>query len=300
MSPIQEIEEYRKFTGPAEMSKSMNSLVGLLKGVAADCIISTSELLELQNWYDLHRHLIDRHPYNEIVPALEKALSRNTFEAEDAENLAWVCDKLASHGYYDLATAAIQQLHGIIQGVIADGELTSSEVVQILSWMEEHDVLSGTYPFDEIRSLFDSVLADGIITNDERAMVMAFFSQFVDTRESVSIHEPVMTELREHYSVHGVCASNPTITLLGRSFCFTGESAKATRKEIAAQIAVLGGAFSNTLTQKVDYLIVSGDGNPCWAYSCYGRKIEKAVSLQKEGSNIIIVNENDFWAAVEA
>lgn len=31
-----------------------------------------------------------------------------------------------------------------------------------------------------------------------------------------------------------------------------------------------------------------------WAFSCYGRKVEKAVQLRKDGSQVIIVHENDF------
>lgn len=35
-------------------------------------------------------------------------------------------------------------------------------------------------------------------------------------------------------------------------------------------------------------------GNPCWAYACYGRKIEKAMELRKKGAQILIVHEADF------
>ena len=52
------------------------------------------------------------------------------------------------------------------------------------------------------------------------------------------------------------------------------------------------------MTQKTDYLIVGNEGNPCWAFSCYGRKVEKAVELRKKGSNIQIINEDDFWNAL--
>ena len=39
-------------------------------------------------------------------------------------------------------------------------------------------------------------------------------------------------------------------------------------------------------------------GPPCWAYSCYGRKIEEAMELRKSGAHVQIVNETDFWDAV--
>lgn len=39
-------------------------------------------------------------------------------------------------------------------------------------------------------------------------------------------------------------------------------------------------------------------GNPYRSYSCYGRKIEEAVALRKEGAKVQIINETDFWDAV--
>ena len=51
--------------------------------------------------------------------------------------------------------------------------------------------------------------------------------------------------------------------------------------------------------RKTNYLIVGNAGNPCWAYACYGRKIEEAVALRKEGAQVTIVNETDFWDAVD-
>jgi hypothetical protein len=52
------------------------------------------------------------------------------------------------------------------------------------------------------------------------------------------------------------------------------------------------------VNQKTNYLLVGSDGNPCWAFSCYGRKVEKAVEMRKEGYSIQIINENDFWKVV--
>jgi hypothetical protein len=61
----------------------------------------------------------------------------------------------------------------------------------------------------------------------------------------------------------------------------------------------LGGTVAPNLTKKVSYLVIGADGNPCWSYSCYGRKVEQAVQLRKEGSKILIVHENDFHDAVQ-
>jgi hypothetical protein len=64
-------------------------------------------------------------------------------------------------------------------------------------------------------------------------------------------------------------------------------------------IARAGGIFSNRLTKKVDYLVVGAEGNPCWAYACYGRKVEQATKYRKQGYKVLIVHEYDFWDALE-
>ena len=50
--------------------------------------------------------------------------------------------------------------------------------------------------------------------------------------------------------------------------------------------------------KRVDYLVIGADGNPCWAFACYGRKVEKAVELRKSGVRIMIIHESDFHDAV--
>ena len=64
-------------------------------------------------------------------------------------------------------------------------------------------------------------------------------------------------------------------------------------------ITSLGGKFNPNITNKTRYLVVGNDGNPCWAFSCYGRKIEDAVNRRKSGQNLSIINEVDFWDIVD-
>ena len=105
--------------------------------------------------------------------------------------------------------------------------------------------------------------------------------------------------LLEKYSISGICAACQEIEFKDNLFCFTGQSLKAKRKDIADLVVSLGGKFNNNLTNKTRYLIVGNDGNPCWAFSCYGRKVEEAIERRKNGQHLTIVNEVDFWDAVE-
>jgi hypothetical protein len=70
---------------------------------------------------------------------------------------------------------------------------------------------------------------------------------------------------------------------------------KATRKQMASIVEEKGGVHAPKLLQSTNYLVVGSGSNPCWAFSCYGRKIEEAMKLRQGGLPIIIVHESDFW-----
>lgn len=300
MAHYLELKEYRQYTGPAEMQKAINSFLGILEGIALDRDVVSLEYQELTHWYSLYRRLIDRHPFNEILPAVDAALSDQLLTCDEVEDLRWLCQQVSSGKYYDLVTCAVQTLHGLIHGLLADNVISDAEILALQEWLDDHSILKGTYPFDEIFSLLYTITADGIITTDERDMLKAFLSEFVDTRDSYTLNALELAALKEHYSIHGICAKDPSIFIPGHVFCFTGASSLATRNEIADIISNHGGIFSNTVTKKTQYLIVGAEGNPCWAFSCYGRKIEKAMDMRKGGCLLTIVNESDFWATLEA
>ena len=49
MSEIQEIEEYKRFTAPAELHKAINELKGMVAGITTDFKISEDEVRELSH-----------------------------------------------------------------------------------------------------------------------------------------------------------------------------------------------------------------------------------------------------------
>lgn len=293
-------EDYRKFTKPAELHKAVNTLSGIVAGITTDAKINENEINELTNWCLLHAHLENRHPFNELLPMIRAAYEDGIISSEESNDIIWLCNNFVSNeSYYDLTTSSLQFLFGLLQGIMADGELSDAEIKHLQTWLSANSFLSGCYPFDEIESLVSSILLDGIITDDEKDMLMAFIGEFVDTTMSYNINQPHLDELKEKYTISGVCAICQEIDFTNSIFCFTGESTKATRKEISDIITSNGGVFKNNLTKKTDYLVVGNAGNPCWAYSCYGRKIEQAVQMRKDGSRIKIINEVDFWDILE-
>ena len=287
--------KYFVFTGRSRLEKSINSLVGLIEGIAINGSINGPEVTFLNRWLDDHEELQGRHPYNELVPVVQAAISDGVLSQEERDDILWLCERLSSTEYYDKTTADLQRLHGIVGGIIADGVVTEDELRGLSSWLSDHAHLRTCWPYDEIGSLITAVMADRKIDELEQKILKDFFSEFVQVFDERTIVSPFISE---GTALVGLCAVCPEIDFEGQKFCFTGASTRHTRAELSTLVKNLGGEVASSLTSTVSYLVIGAEGNPCWAYACYGRKVEKAVALRKAGSRLILVHENDFHDAV--
>ena len=300
MDLIKETDDYRQFTKPAELHKAINTLKGLVAGITSDGNASEGEILELTNWCILHKHLENRNPFNELIPLIENALEDGVVDTEECQDILWLCSNFVSGStFYNEVTTALQYFMGILYGVLADNKLTDHEIKVISNWIDSHEFLKGCYPFDEVESLIISAMADGKIDDSERQSLMAYFSNFIDLSTSYNLNLPYFEELKAKYSISGVCAVTPDISIKDNIFCFTGTSYRSDRRAIAKLIVSEGGTFTGAVSGKTNYLIVGNAGSPCWVYACYGRKIENAINFRKQGHKVVIVNETDFWDYVE-
>lgn len=277
------------------LDKSIGMLAGLLDGITIDRVLVDSEVAAVRGWLSEHVAFADRHPFNEIMPRLVEALKDGKITKEERQDLVWLCDRITNGAEkYDAITADIQHLHGLLAGLLADGKITKDELVGLRDWQDERQGLLGVYPYDEVRSLITSVLADGVVDDEEQQQLIRFFGQFVGDRSEKVLGNP---EILVGGTLQAVCAACPEISFSGKVFCFTGESSRVSRSELESLVERHDGKASRTVTRKVDYLVVGDEGNDCWAFSCYGRKVEKAIELRKAGGRILIVHENDFWDA---
>lgn len=286
---------YFKFTGPARLEKAANSLAGLVEGIAIDGVITPVEAGFLNAWLQENTFARNLHPFAELVPVLERALEKGKLDAEDREDLLWLCGRLTSAEFFDSATANIQKLHALMAGIMSDGVVSEEELRGLSAWLAEHDELRTCWPYDEVDSLVTSVLKDGKIDDQEHKLLTDFFSEFVALTDNRTIVAP---KIQEGASLNGLCAVCPEITFEGATFCFTGASSKFKRADLAPMVEKLGGQVVNSISKALNYLVIGSEGNPCWSYACYGRKVEKAVELRKQGARIVLVHEFDFHDAV--
>lgn len=295
----EEIQKIRIFTTKSETDKAFRTLEGILKGIALDKIVNIREIHELKQWCATHVNFLNRHPFSEAIPMIMGIIEDNELDEEEYEDLLWLTESITGNSrYYDVITGDLQILQGIIHGILADNVITQNEVIELERWMENNQQLVGTFPYDEIFSLVKAILADEKVTLEEANMLKAFFADFIPSEETtINIQE--LNALKKEMKISGICSTNPRIYFDNRCFCFTGASERAKRADIERIINERGSRFSNNVTKNLDYLIIGNAGNPCWTFSCYGRKVEQAIEMRKNGANLVIVNENDFWNVIK-
>lgn len=285
--------------GKANFEKSLNSLIGILLGIQADGHVNETEAEELQNWCLLQQDHAHRYPFKEIIPLIKSSFANRELTQEEIEDISCLCKNyLNKNPYYDVVTSDIQVLHGILHGILSDNKIKYNELKQLKNWLDDHSHLETTYPYDEIYALLHTIMQDKVLKRNKEKILKAFFSDFIDTKVSYNLNIGEIKQLKKDMNISGICALAPNICIPHNMFCFTGESSRMKRSEISELITNRGGIFNNNINKQTNYLIVGSGGNQCWAFSCYGRKVEKALVFRKEGIPVVIVHEIDFWNAI--
>lgn len=283
------------FSSKARLDKAINGLLGIVEGISLDGNINAREIEFLNGWLDAHAEVQGRHPYNELIPLVNASVEDGCLTDEERLDIHWLCERLRSTDFADSTAADLQRLHAILGGIVADSDVNEAELRELAVWLQVHEHLKTCWPYDEIDTLVTDVLRDGRIDADEHQKLKVHFSEFVHKRDDRTITSPAVKDVQ---LIVGLCAVCPEISFRGTTFCFTGLSVKYSRQEFLSLVSKRGGRGVTAVSPKVDYLVVGAEGNPCWMYACYGRKVEKAIELRKAGNRIQIVHENDFHDAL--
>lgn len=286
--------DYLRFTGPQNRDRDINELEGLIRGIALDGRIVPAESESLAAWCSRPHDRRLGGLFLEARVRVQEAISDGVLDEEERADILYFCENLKNPSpFYAVATADMQRLHGLLAGVGADGIVNEEELRGLRDWMEGAENLKGTWPYDEVDSVVTQVLSDGRIDEDEQKFLVAFTSDFLRSTNGLVLESPYQEDLIRH----GICAMQPEVSFKGKVFCVTGSSPRASRREIEKVVASLGGRPHPRVVKDLDYLVVAAERSLCWAFSCYGRKVEAAMALRKTGARLTIVHENDFWDA---
>ncbi len=282
-----------KFSNPSVIEKDLRTLTGILAGIQSDSVITPREHAELTGWIQYNRIYEEKQPYKEIIGLIREAIADNILTDEECRDICWYCNQyIEKIGYYNVVTSGIQRLTGILQGIAIDEQINLKELTYLDNWLEENDYLRNSWPYDEIYNVTTSIIQDRIITKEEHETFINFAKAVVGKADNSNM--ALLALLKT-----GFYQIEPSITIAEKTFCITGLSKKFKRKEIAEKIELYGGYVVDNISKKLNYLIVCDEKNSCWAFTCYGRKIEEAMTHRKNGLPLVIVHEYDLYDALE-
>lgn len=173
------------------------------------------------------------------------------------------------------STMRINYLLNMLEDISDDGIISPSEIKELLTWMAYNQDLSGNVEFDKMWNALSSILKDGKITHEEHQALLTLAKQLQDPVKAAQ----TVTDL----------------SLDGKNVCLSGDFDHGSKAEITALLQDRGAIVLDSVTKKVDYLIVGGQGSSAWAAGNYGTKVKKALAMQEKGINIQIIREADLF-----
>jgi len=273
-------------------------LEGIVRGVTLDGRINDDEVAVLSEWINENSEFANRHPFTEVIPRLRQMMFGSVLDEEERADLLWFCNQFTTEGTrFDEVTTDLQILHGIMGGMAADATITTEELGSLRDWMDEKPHLQNCWPFEEIGAIVTGVLADGRIDEKEHEMLLHFCADVMSFLNHKSLNRK---SCDESTFVGGICSATPNIRFDGHRFCFTGAPKRGPKRVLQEAVREKQGIVEKSVVKSLNYLVIGAEGNDCWAFSAYGRKVEQAIALRKQGLKLIIVHEFDFWDAVES
>jgi hypothetical protein len=180
----------------------------------------------------------------------------------------------------------IDELIGISRGVIADGVVAESEAIFIGRWIETHREVANRWPVNVLYARITELLKDGKLAVDEQHELLRTLREITGGGMSyVAPNRPTSLPLTH---------PEPVITFDGSVFALTGKFVFGTSAECHDVILDLGGSVIDAPNSETDYLVIGELVSPEWAHSTFGRSIEKAVELQRQGCRLAIVSEQHW------
>lgn len=189
-----------------------------------------------------------------------------------------------------LLARSCESLLGIAAGLIADGELNKTEVQFLSTWLADHPELRDSWPGEVVYKRVREALADGFLTAEEQAYLL------------LTLQELVGGSFVEDGTVPTGANSLPIdrsadVGIPDRTFCFTGKFLFGTRNACERAVLARGGQLSS-VQAALSFLVIGSLSSRDWKFSSHGTKIELAMRLKEAGSQIRVVSEDQWIAAL--
>lgn len=289
---------------------SMFKLAGILKGIAADKIISESEVKALINWMDQHKECSSVAEFSETIDLIESILEDGVIDASEKTELLEYCQRFEylGAGLYDddySPTEEANILNGFIFGIAADSKVNILEV-EALNEKIKHRF--SEWPYAEFYSLTSAIIEasplDRIpLLNEIYALSSMFKERYLDRHfddDTLSYFQRIDNGSPSMQPISTIFDQTCKVSIPGKTFCVTGVTRTAKRADIHIMILERKGIVKTSISRVIDFLVVGGETSHQWSFGLYGHKINQAMYLQKNGFDIKIIDEGHFMKELHA
>ena len=183
---------------------------------------------------------------------------------------------------------SLGELLGLARGLMADQELTDSEIHFLDKWLEERYSMTSSFPGNVIHERIKEVLEDGVVTEEERSHLVDTLNMLIEDRLEDLAEQVDLTEL--WFDDVGLIDFNKT------RFCLTGNFVYGPSDVCKMAIEQRGGTVASSVCDEAQYLVVGGLGLDEWRTGGLGVEIESAMRLRAKGKSVKIIPE-DSWVA---
>lgn len=174
---------------------------------------------------------------------------------------------------------------GIVQGIIADGHVSSEEAAQLAVWTRDHPDVARRWPANLVARRLEQIFQDGKVDARERKHLAAILGQLarnpatpVDLATDLPVDDPP-----------------PDVSFEGRTFVFGGEMAYGPHRACEREVLELGGHCERAVTRRTDYLVIGSIAADDWSQVGFGSLVDEAMQHRARGTKVAIISE-EHWA----
>ena len=183
---------------------------------------------------------------------------------------------------------SLGELLGLARGLMADQELTDSEIHFLNEWLEDRHTMTSSFPGNVIHERIKDVLEDSIVTEEERSHLVDTLNMLIEDRLEDLAEQVDLTEL--WFDDVGLIDFNKA------RFCLTGNFVFGPEEVCKTAIEQRGGIVTPSVGDESHFLVVGGLGVDEWRNGGLGAEIESAMRLRATGKSVKIIPE-DSWVA---
>jgi len=144
----------------------IEELRGIILGINYDGVINNLEVKELNDWLDKNRSLSLNDEYKSLINDIEDVLEDGMISDDERKLLLNYADKY-KHSIDNIG-ASLNELNGIIEGIVCDSVINEDEVKNLNNWLNDNKQLRGINVYDNISLIVMKVLEDNVVTSDEQ------------------------------------------------------------------------------------------------------------------------------------